>query len=76
MSSIKPDCPANGMGKAKSSGANLAPLHPPVLATDETVRCECVVLYLVISCHENLRYLLRAFVEAWELEALASNPML
>lgn len=43
----KPDCPANGMGKAKSSGANLLPLCPPVLATDEAVRCECDV-----PCHQ------------------------
>lgn len=47
MSSIKPGWPANGMGKVKTSGANLLPLQPPVLATDEAVRCECVE-----PCHQ------------------------
>lgn len=74
MCCIKPACPANGMGEAKSSGANLLPLYSPVLATDEAVKCECD--YLVISGHQNLRYLWRAFAAGWELEALASNPML
>lgn len=45
VSSIKPDCPASGMGKAKSSGANLLPLHPPVFATNDAVRCECDIPY-------------------------------
>lgn len=47
VSSVNPDCPANGMGKAKSNGANLLPLHSPVLATAEAVRCERVV-----PCHQ------------------------
>lgn len=31
VSSVKPDHPANSMGKAKSSGANLLSLCPPFL---------------------------------------------